>query len=96
VLLGNAMGWFGGVFSPEQCSLVGFSTDSVMATAKYFDEGGNSMEIKNNADTPQLNINWVHLFLVVLHSIVFIWSALSADLVTTKEPARALPQALPS
>lgn len=45
------MGWFGGVCTPEQCSLVGFSTDSVMAKAKHFDEGGNSMEIKNNTDT---------------------------------------------
>lgn len=74
---------------------MGFSTDSVMVKAKHFDEGGNSMEIKNNTDTPQLNINWVHLFLVVLHSIVFVWSVLSTDLVTIKEPARALPQALP-
>lgn len=94
MLLRNAMGWFGGVCTPEQCSLVGFSTDSVMAKAKHFDEGGNSMEIKNNTDTPQLNINWVHSFLVVLHFIVFMWSVLSADLVTMKEPARALPQAI--
>lgn len=90
------MGWFGGVYTPEQCSLVGFSTHSVMAKAKCFDEGGNSMEIKNNTDTLQLNVNWVHLFLVVLHSIVFVWSVLSTDLVTTKESARALPQAFPT
>lgn len=81
------------MYTSEQRSSAGFSTDSVMASAKYSDEGGNSMEKKNNTDAPQLEINWVPFFLVVLHSIVFMWSVLSTDLVTIREPARALPQA---
>lgn len=51
------------------------------------------MKVKNNTDAPQLQVNWKHLFLVVLHFVFFVCSALSQDF-TTPVAARALPQAL--
>lgn len=75
--------------SPEQRS----SAAAYTASISEIEEGGTSMEVKNNADTPQLHINWKHLFLVVLHFVVFVLSAFSQDF-TTQVAARALPQAL--
>jgi hypothetical protein len=51
------------------------------------------MKAKNNTGAPQLQINWKHLFLVVLHFVVFVFSAFSQDF-TTQVAARALPRAL--
>lgn len=48
------------------------------------------MEAKKNTDAPQLYINWSHVFLVVLHFVVFVFSAISQDF-TTRVAARALP-----
>ena len=58
-------------------------------------KGGMPMKVKNNSDAPWLRkINWKHSFLVVLHLLVFVLSALSQEFVTTEVAARALPQVL--
>lgn len=80
---------FGGATSPEQRSSAATCTDPVEST----EEGGMQMKVKNNTDAPQLHVNWRHLFLVVLHFVVFVCSALSQDF-TTQVAARALPRAL--
>ena len=49
------------------------------------------MKVKNNTDAPQLKINWRHLFLVLLHLVVFILSAISHEFITAETVARALP-----
>ncbi len=72
--------------SPEQRSSAAAYTDSI----SKIEEGDTSMEVKNNTDVPQLQVNWKHLFLVVLHLIVFGFSAFSQDF-TTQIAARALP-----
>jgi preprotein translocase subunit YajC len=51
------------------------------------------MRVKNNTDAPQVQINWKHIFLVVLHFVVFVFLAFSQDF-TTQVAAKALPQAL--
>jgi hypothetical protein len=51
------------------------------------------MKVKNNTDASQLRVNWKHVFLVGLHFVVFVCSALSQDF-TTRVAVRALPQAL--
>jgi hypothetical protein len=57
------------------------------------EEGGMSMEIKSKTGASQVYINWVHLFLVVLHFVVFVITVLSQDFIT-QVAARALPQTL--
>lgn len=49
------------------------------------------MKVKNNTDAPQLKINWRHLFLVFLHLVVFILSAVSYEFIAAEPDARALP-----
>ena len=80
---------FGGAKSPEQRSSAATFTDSVKST----EERGLPMKVKNTTDAPQLRVNWKHLFLVVLHFVVLVCSALS-QVFTTQVAARALPQAL--
>lgn len=52
------------------------------------------MKVRNNTDAPQLRVNWKHLFLVVLHLVVFVVSAFSQDFTAAQVAPRALPQAL--
>jgi hypothetical protein len=52
------------------------------------------MKVKNNTDAPQWQVNWRHLFLVVLHLVVFVASALSQDFTNAQVAAGALPQSL--
>ena len=49
------------------------------------------MKVKNNANAPQLRINWKHLFLVGLHFIVFVLSAFSQSYTTVELTTGALP-----
>jgi len=49
------------------------------------------MKVKNNTGAPQLQVNWKHLFLVVIHLFVFVWSALSEPFIITEGAAGALP-----
>jgi len=49
------------------------------------------MRVKNNTDAPQVQINWKHIFLVVLHFVVFVFLAFSQDF-TTQVAAKALPK----
>jgi hypothetical protein len=58
------------------------------------------MKVKNNTDAPWLRvgcprsrINWKHLFLVALHAIVLLASAVSQDFRVTEVTPGALPQA---
>ena len=52
------------------------------------------MKGKNNTEAPRLKINWSHIFLVGLHLVVFMFSVVREDFITTRETTRALPQAL--
>ena len=52
------------------------------------------MKIKTNTRTPQLQINWKHVSLVVLHLVVFIFSVLADEFITAKGTAGALPKTL--
>lgn len=92
-IFGNGRG-LGGVQTPEQRPSVDPLSDSSEQTGCFNETGGTPMKETNNTETPQLKINWRHLFLVGLHFVVFVFSAFSEDFITTRETTRALPQAL--
>jgi hypothetical protein len=83
------------VLTPEQRSSAAVSAELNQHSVKLTNQGGRPMEVKNNSEAPQLKINWRHLFLVVLHFVVFVLSVCSESFITAKVAARALPQALP-
>lgn len=87
-------GGFGGAKTPEQRSSAATSVDSNQQSVTLTEKGGPPMKVKNNTGAPQLQINWKHLFLVALHLVVFVFSAFSEEFITTRDAARALPQAL--
>jgi len=79
------------VQTPEQRSSAVASADSFQHSVIMSEKGGLPMKVKNNTEAPQLKINWKHLFLVLLHLIVLLLSALSQEFITAEVAARALP-----
>ena len=54
------------------------------------------MKTTNNTDASRWHIHWNRLSLVILHLIVFVWSAISEPMLTTGKATKALPQDLSS
>ncbi len=50
------------------------------------------MKTTNNTDASKWVIHWDRLSLVLLHLIVFVWSAISEPVFTTEMVAKTLPQ----
>lgn len=82
---------FRGAHTPEQRSSAATSADSYQHSVTTTEKGGLPMKVKNNTEAPQLRINWKHLFLVLLHLVVLLLSALSQEFITAEVTARALP-----
>jgi len=84
-------GEFRGANTPEQRFSVvpsaGLTNQTVLKTEKE----GDTMKTKNNMDASQFHINWKHIFLTVLHLVVFLLSASSDKFITAKGTAGALP-----
>lgn len=85
---------FEGVQTSEQRPSVDPLADSTQQSGCFTEKGGTSMKEKNNTEAPRLKINWSHIFLVGLHLVVFVFSVVREDFITTRETTRALPQAL--
>lgn len=85
----SGKGRLGGAKTPEQRS-----SAATLKPVCMTGEGGMSMKKKNNSAAPQLQVNWKHLFLVVLHLLVFVVSALCQDFTKSQVAAGALPQAI--
>ena len=84
-------GEFRGAQTPEQRSSAAAFADSYQHPVIMTEKGGLPMKVKNNTEAPRLKINWKHLFLVLLHLVVLLLSALSQEFITAEAAARALP-----
>ena len=84
-------GEFRGAKTPEQRSSVVSSADLANQPVQVTEKESNNMKTKNNTEAPRLHVNWKHLFLVALHLVVFVFSALSDGFTTAKGAAGALP-----
>lgn len=61
--------------------------------AQLAGEGEKPMKVKNNTDAPcAKSVHWHHVFLVSLHLIVFILSAISQSFTIDTAATRALPK----
>lgn len=77
--------------TPEQRSSEATPCRSTAQFAVSVEEGGMLMKITNNAEAPQLQVNWKHLFLVALHVLTLVLSLSTHKLWTAEAASRALP-----
>jgi len=89
-----ANGGFWGAKSLEQRSFAVTPAEKNQHSVIKDEKGGLPMKGTNNTDAPQLNVNWKHSTLAILHLIVFVLSVLNGEFITERVTARALPQTL--